>query len=62
MLGIDPIMGRQFREDEDKPGAPPVVMLSHGIWQRRYASDPAIVGKTITVNNTPTTVVGVMPP
>ena len=62
MLGIDPIMGRQFREDEDKPGAPPVVMLSYGIWQRRYASDPAIVGKTITVNNTPTTVVGVMPP
>src|SRR5688572_4066025 len=62
MLGIDPVLGRQFREDEDKPGAVPVVLLSHGVWQRRYASDPSIVGQTISVNGTPHTVVGVMPP
>ncbi|MBI4486570.1 MAG: ABC transporter permease [Acidobacteria bacterium] len=62
MLGIEPILGRQFREEEDTPGGPPVVMLSHGVWQRRYASDPSIVGRTITVNSTPHTVVGVMPP
>ncbi len=40
MLGIDPVLGRQLREDEDKPGGEPVVLLSHGVWQRRYASDP----------------------
>jgi putative ABC transport system permease protein len=62
MLGIDPILGRQFREDEDKPGGAPVVLLSHGVWQRRYASDPAIVGQTLSVNGAPHTVVGVMPP
>src|SRR5262249_1386108 len=62
MLGIQPILGRQFREDEDRPGAPPVVMLSYAVWQRRYAGDPAIVGRALVVNGTPHTVVGVMPP
>src|SRR5438093_323263 len=61
-LGIEPILGRQFRPDEDRAGGPPVVLLSHGVWQRRYASDPKIVGRTINVNGTPSTVVGVMPP
>ena len=50
MLGIQPILGRQIREEEDKPGAAHVVLLSYGIWQRRYAGDPALVGRTITVN------------
>lgn len=61
-LGIDPVVGRQFRDDEDRPGAPPVVLLSYGLWQRRYAGDPTIVGRTITLDTLPTTVVGVMPP
>ena len=61
-LGIQPILGRQFLPEEDRPGGPPVVMLSHGVWQRRYAADPSIIGRTITVNGTPSTVVGVMPP
>src|SRR5438034_7268929 len=62
MLGIQPILGRQFLPEEDRPGGPPVVMLSHGVWQRRYAANASIVGRTITVNGTASTVVGVMPP
>src|SRR6185436_18848878 len=50
MLGIQPILGRQIRPDEDTPGGPRVVLLSHGVWQRRYASDPGIIGRSITVN------------
>src|SRR5438067_3806172 len=61
-IGIQPILGRQFLPEEDRPGGLPVVMLSHGVWQRRYAADPSIIGRTITVNGTPSTVVGVMPP
>ena len=62
MLGIEPVVGRQFREEEDRPGAQPVVMLSHGVWQRRYAGDPSIVGRSLVVNGRPHVVVGVMPP
>jgi putative ABC transport system permease protein len=61
LLGIEPILGRQFREDEDQPGAPPVVLLSHGVWQRKFLGDPSIVGRVITVNGAARTVVGVMP-
>ena len=42
MLGIQPILGRQIRADEDTPGGPRVVLLSHGVWQRRYAADPSV--------------------
>jgi len=62
MLGVEPILGRQFRAEEDAPGAPPVVLLSHGVWERRYGSDPTIVGRTITINGAAHTVIGVMPP
>jgi putative ABC transport system permease protein len=62
MLGIQPILGRQIRPEEDTPGGPRVVLLSHGVWQRRYASDPSVVGRAITVNGNPHTVIGVMPP
>ena len=62
MLGIQPMLGRQMRQDDDVPGAPRVILLSHGVWQRRYASDPSIVGRAITVNGNPHTVIGVMPP
>jgi putative ABC transport system permease protein len=61
MLGVQPILGRQFRPEEDTPGGPRVVLLSHGVWQRRYGGDPAVVGRTITVNGNPHTVIGVMP-
>jgi putative ABC transport system permease protein len=62
MLGIQPILGRQIRPEEDTPGGPRVVLLSHGVWQRRYASDPSVIGRAITVNGNPHTVIGVMPP
>lgn len=54
-------IGRTFLLEEGEPGAPPVVVLGHGLWQRRYASDPGILGRTITMNGTQRTVVGVMP-
>ncbi|HEX8029146.1 MAG TPA: ABC transporter permease [Vicinamibacterales bacterium] len=63
MLGIEPFMGRQFRAEEAAaPGLESVVILTHGLWQRRYGSDPSIVGKTIMVNDRARTVVGVLPP
>ena len=46
MLGIQPILGRQIRAEEDTPGGPRVVLLSHGVWQRRYAADPSIIGRS----------------
>src|SRR6185436_1021512 len=61
-LGVQPILGRPFREDDDRQGAEPVVMLSHELWQRRYRGDPAVVGRRIRVNGKPHTVIGVMPP
>ncbi|MDQ3995984.1 MAG: ABC transporter permease, partial [Gemmatimonadota bacterium] len=62
MLGVRPLVGRSFREDEDRPGAPGVVLLSHELWQRRYVGDRSVVGRTITVNDAPHTIIGVMPP
>ena len=62
MIGIEPMLGRQIRQDEDTAGSPRVVLLSHGVWQRRYGADPSVIGRTITVNGNPHTVIGVMPP
>ena len=62
MLGVEPVLGRQFRPEEDRPGAPRVAILSHGLWQRKYASDPEVLGRAITVDGNPHTVIGVMPP
>jgi putative ABC transport system permease protein len=62
LLGIQPVIGRQIRPDEDTPGGARVVLLSHSVWQRRYAGDPSIVGRSITINGNAHTVVGVMPP
>ena len=63
MLGVDPIMGRHFRPEEAAaPGLESVVMLTHGLWQTRYGADPAIVGKSIMVNDRARTVIGVLPP
>ena len=62
LLRVKPALGRGFAEDENQPGRDRVVILSHGLWQRRYAGDPNIVGKTIRLENLPHTVVGVMSP
>jgi putative ABC transport system permease protein len=61
-LGVQPIMGRTFTEAEDLVDqVAPVVLLSHRSWQRRFGGDPAIVGKTITLDRAATTVIGVLP-
>ena len=62
MLGEHPVLGRDFTEEDDRPGARPVVMLSDGLWRVRYAADPAIVGRAIIVNGAVHTVAGVMRP
>jgi putative ABC transport system permease protein len=62
LLGIEPVLGRQFRMDEAAPpGLESVVMLTHSVWQRRFGSDPAIIGKSIVVNDRARVVIGVMP-
>jgi len=61
MLGVQPLLGRDFRADDDVKGATPVVMLGYGLWQKRYGGDPHVIGRTIRVNTRAVTVVGVMP-
>lgn len=61
-LGINPALGRHFRDDEDRPGGNTrVALLTDGLWRRRFNADPAIVGTTITLDRQPYEVVGVMP-
>ncbi|HEY1950685.1 MAG TPA: ABC transporter permease [Bryobacteraceae bacterium] len=62
ILGVDPLRGRGFRPEEDSAGAPPVVMISTELWRRRFASDPQIIGRTVTLGAVPYTVIGVLPP
>jgi len=61
-LGVGAFGGRVFTPDDDKPGAPPVAVLSHRVWQTAYASDPSVVGSTFVVEGHPVTVIGVAPP
>jgi putative ABC transport system permease protein len=61
MLGVQPALGRTFNEEEDRPGAEKVVVLSDQLWKRRFASDPAIIGKSVTLSDESYTVIGVMP-
>ena len=60
-LGVEPAMGRAFREEEDHPGTAKTVILSDGLWRRLFGADPGIVGKAVTLNDEPYTIVGVMP-
>ncbi|HET9513083.1 MAG TPA: ABC transporter permease [Gemmatimonadales bacterium] len=62
LLGVRPRLGRVFLPGEDRQGNNLVAVLSHGLWQARLGSDPAILGRTLMLNDIPTTVVGVMPP
>ena len=62
VLGVRPALGRTFREDEDRPGHAGVVMLSDGFWRRQFGGDPRAVGRTITINDEPVAIIGVLPP
>ena len=61
VLGVRPMLGRTFLPGEDQPGRSRVVVLSHAIWLRRFASDPRVIGKTVALDGEMYTVVGVMP-
>jgi putative ABC transport system permease protein len=56
-----PILGRDFVPDDDKPGAPAVVLIGHGVWQNRYGLDPNVLGRAVRINDVPTVIIGVMP-
>src|ERR1039457_190174 len=61
VLGIQPQLGRLFTAEECKWHGPKAVLLSHGLWERRFGSDPGLVGRTLTINDEPVTVAGVLP-
>ncbi|PYY12305.1 MAG: hypothetical protein DMG61_16810, partial [Acidobacteria bacterium] len=61
VLGVKAALGRTFRPDEDQPGAAGVVVLTHGVWQRYFASNPSIIGQNVLLNGQGFTIVGVMP-
>ena len=61
ILGVEPLNGRLFRPEEGEPGNDHVALLSHGLWQRRFGGDEALVGQTIELDGNPHTVIGVMP-
>jgi predicted permease len=61
LLGVRPALGRDFRAEEAAPGRESVVLLSHGLWQRRFGADPAVLGREIRLDDRPHTVIGVMP-
>lgn len=61
-LGVTPILGRDFRDDDDRRGAPAVLILSHRYWQQSFGGDPDIVGRRFQMNDRTHTVIGVLPP
>ncbi len=61
VLGIAPALGRSFLPEEDKAGGRPVAMVSRALWKRRFAGDPAVVGKEVTLESTEYTIIGVLP-
>ncbi|HXM33400.1 MAG TPA: ABC transporter permease [Chthoniobacterales bacterium] len=61
-LGVAPALGRIFSPEEDRPAAERVAILSHEIWQRRFGSDPGLIGRAISIGDVPYVVIGIMPP
>ncbi|HZP62380.1 MAG TPA: ABC transporter permease [Terriglobales bacterium] len=62
VLQVKPVLGRLLVEDDDRPGAPPVAVLSYGFWQRKFGGRADVLGQAVTLNTTSYTVVGVAPP
>ena len=61
-LGVQPLYGRNFSADEDRPGGAPVVLLSHNYWRKNFNSDPGILGQSLTLDGLPRTIIGILPP
>ena len=61
MLGLQPIAGRTFTEDEDRPGGAAVALISESLWERAFGRDPAALGQTLRLDDRPTAIVGIMP-
>ncbi|MEZ5315914.1 MAG: ABC transporter permease [Vicinamibacterales bacterium] len=61
VLGTPPLLGRTYTPDEDRPGAAPVVVLSHRAWTQRFHADPDVPGRTMLLDGVPATIIGVMP-
>jgi predicted permease len=59
---IQPMLGRNFTREEDRPNAPRVALLSYGLWRSRFAGDPQIVGKSVSLDGKPAVIIGVLPP
>jgi putative ABC transport system permease protein len=62
VLGVQPVLGRTFVPEDDKGWPQSIAIISHGLWKRRFGSDPAIVGKQVQISSSPLTIIGVMPP
>lgn len=62
LTGVQPVLGRAIRPEDERPGAPRVVLLSNDLWHERFGGDPGVLGKTVRVSGDPATVIGVMPP
>lgn len=62
LLGLSPVVGRGFLDEDDREGSDRVVLLGYSLWQRRFAADPHVIGRILTLNNVGFTVIGVMPP
>src|SRR5262245_10244010 len=63
VLGVPAMLGRTLTEADDQPGGPqPVVVISHGFWERRFAGAPTVIGRTVTFKDVPVTIIGVTPP
>src|SRR5271170_399978 len=61
MLGVKPLLGRIFTADEDRPGKPDTVVLTYGLWKRAFGGDASLLGRSITLDGKPRTVVGILP-
>ena len=61
MLGVQPALGRTFRQEDDHPDRCRVLVLSDGLWRRRFGADPAVIGRTVRMNDQSFEIIGVMP-
>ena len=61
LLRVEPLLGRGFAPEDEAPGAEPVLLIGHHVWQKRYGGDPGVVGRTVRVNSEPATLIGVLP-